>query len=403
MQLGADIARAKAKDVGKDADAGRRLPGRFLPGRLPGRLLPGLFMILVLVAGGLAALLSPGTYRLPQAPVVDGSWAQAYETGFNEGLLFRDLALSSVTALNYGLFGVGLEGVLVGEEGWLFTSEEFMGYPYEAAETAYKLALVQEVQELLEAEGVRLVVALLPSKARVYEERLGRWRLPDYSRARYGAFREALLAAGVAAPDLLTPLLEAKDQGEVFLRTDTHWTPLGAQVTAQALRGAVAAQGVELDRAEYELVHGETELFYGDLFNFLPLGPWRERLGPPPDRLRRVEFREISNGLGNDLFGELIIPVALVGTSYSDSENWGFRGALKEALGLSVLDAAQEGLGPVIPMLRFLEDPALREASPEVVVWEIPERYLPVRDDLSPYGRQGLDREGQEEASEAFR
>ncbi|MDQ3459398.1 MAG: alginate O-acetyltransferase [Deinococcota bacterium] len=388
MQLGADIAKLEAERPRE-----RRAPWW--------RLVPGAFLTLVLAAGGLAALLSPGTYRLPDEPIVDGSWAQAYEDNFNEGLLFRELALSSLTALNYGLFGVGLDGVLVGEEGWLFTSEEFMRYPHEAAETAYKLALVAEVRETLETSGSRLVVALIPAKARVYEERLGRARLPDYSRARYEAFRESLLAVGVAAPDLLTPLLEAKAEGQVFLRTDTHWTPFGAQVVAQALRPAVAAAGASLDRGEFVLVAAGSEPFSGDLFNFLPLGPWQERLGPPPDRLERARVREIDSGLGDDLFGELTIPVALVGTSYSGGD-WQFRGALEATLGLSVLDAAQEGLGPVIPMLRYLADPAF-ESPPEVVIWEIPERYLPVRYDLSPYGREGLDREGIEEASEAFR
>jgi alginate O-acetyltransferase complex protein AlgJ len=356
-------------------------------------VLPGVFMVALLALGGLAALVSLATYDFPSETVLDGAWTAAYENRFDEGLPFRPLATAAVSAIAYSFFGVGLEGVLIGQGGWLFTAEEFSYYPYEAAETAFKLALVKEVQARLAAKGAALVVALVPAKARVYEESLGRYRLPDYSRARYEAFRKGLNASGVVAPDLFTPLLEAKAQGEVFLKTDTHWTPFGAAVAAGALAKATSTvEGLELHREAFETVQEGVTRYLGDLLSFIPLGVLQDRLGPQPDTLPRLTTREISSSLGNALFGDMTIPVVLVGTSYSASGVWNFRGALQQSLGLSVLNAAQEGLGPIVPMLRYLDNPAFIETPPELVIWEIPERYLPVSYDLTSYGLTGCDK-----------
>jgi alginate O-acetyltransferase complex protein AlgJ len=383
MQLGANIFKVKSK---------RANVRKWL------RLIPGLFMIAVLAAGGVAALLSPGTYELPEAPLFDGSWAEAYEEAFNEGLIFREAAVTAISALDYSLFRVGLEGVLIGEEDWLYTTEEFLYYPDGAEEIANKLRLIKNVRELLEVRDIELIVALVPAKARVYEEHLGRLRLPEHSRARYEAFRARLLAEGIAAPDLAAPLQEAKDAGEVFLRTDTHWTPLGARAAAQVLRDAAEGLGLELDRGEFTLRPAGEARYFGDLLNFLPLGNLQERLGPAPDIVARYELEEIESDLESALFGDLSLPVVLVGTSYSAGEAWRFDEALQEALGLSVLNVALEGQGPMIPMLRYLQDPAFAESPPEMIIWEMPERYLPVRYDLEPYGR-----EGSPFASEIFR
>jgi alginate O-acetyltransferase complex protein AlgJ len=364
MQLGASVREGEAK-------AGQRL----------WRWLPGTFLLLVLLAGFIAALLSPATYELPEAPLLDGAWTRAYEDTFNRGLVFRDFAVHHHTALEYGLFGVGLSGVIVGENGWLFTTEEFLYYEHEAGEMAYKLELVREVQARLADEGAALLIALVPSKARLYEDKLGRYRLPEYTRGRYETFRQLLLASGVPTPDLLSPLQNARHEQMVFLRTDTHWTPYGAKVVAGATADYLQELGLlELSRSSFETTLIQTDTLQGDLLNFLPLGPYQERLGPERDRLLRYETRALGRpeDASEALFGELQIPVTLVGTSYSASGDWHFEGWLEEALGLNVLNAALEGQGPIAPMLRYLDDPAFKESPPELVIWEIPERYLPV-------------------------
>jgi alginate O-acetyltransferase complex protein AlgJ len=87
-----------------------------------------------------------------------------------------------------------------------------------------------------------------------------------------------------------------------------------------------------------------------------------------------------------DLFGDEDIPVTLVGTSYSANSKWGFADFLKENFGTDVLNAADEGMGPFETMKKYLNDGAFKKTPPKLVVWEIPERYLPVKYDLDIKG-----------------
>ncbi len=338
------------------------------------RLLSGVFMVLFLAGGLTLTVLNPATLQLPRGKsVLNGSWATAYQARFEEALPLRAAALPVWGNLSYLLFREGRAGLLIGDDGWLFSSEEFAHPENAAAQTRANLGYVEDVRDALAARGIGLVVAVVPAKARVYEERLGRYRLPDDARRRYAALRSALLERGLTAPDLLNALLEAKTEGEVFLRTDTHWTPFGALVAARAV--AAAAPPFEgLGETLFETRSRDAQDYRGDLLNFLPLGRL-SRFGPAPDRLERVETSSEESG-ASDLFGAVTIPVTLVGTSYSADERWNFAGALQEALGADVLNVAAAGQGPFEPMARYLASETLRNTVPKLVVWELPERYI---------------------------
>ena len=359
-------------DPATDAEDLRHNP---LPASLP--RLPGVFLLVVLGLGFGAALVTPETFRWPrEGSFLRGEQAARYETAFSEALPFRDAAIATWGVLEYTLFHEGREGVVVGQQGWLFTGEEVAFYEDAAAETAHKLSYIKKVQAELAAKGVTLIVGLVPDKSRVYPEFVGR-TLPSYTKNRYESFRSALTQAGVTAPDLLTPLTNAKKQAQVYLRTDTHWTPAGAEVAADTLAEAARRADVGgLFESKYETtVNGRTQ-HKGDLLNFLPLGVL-QRLGPAPDTLETRQTRALSSSAGG-LFGAQAVPVILVGTSYSADERWNFAGALQQALGADVLDVATEGQGPLPPMRDYLQSSELRDAPPQLVVWEIPERYLPM-------------------------
>jgi alginate O-acetyltransferase complex protein AlgJ len=353
-----------------------------LPGSL--RRLPGIFLLVTLLLGLGAALLTPETWRWPnRGSFWRGEQAARYERAFNEGLPFRETAIATWGVLEYALFGEGREGVVVGEDGWLFTAEEVTFYEGAAAETARKLDVIASVQAQLAARDVALVVALVPDKARVYAQRLGH-PLPSYTRNRYQTFRRELISRGILAPDLLTPLLEAKTRQQVYLRTDTHWTPAGAEVAAEAVARALAGRDIpNLFETGYRTETTGHEPYEGDLLNFLPLGTLQDRLGPPPDRLETRQTQAMSTAAadtGGGLFGAQTIPVTLIGTSYSATPNWNFAGALQEALGAEVLNLAAEGQGPLPPMREYLKSTELKGTPPALVVWELPERYIPVAD-----------------------
>ena len=68
----------------------------------------------------------------------------------------------------------------------------------------------------------------------------------------------------------------------------------------------------------------------------------------------------------------------LIGSSYSANSLWNFTGALQEALSREVVNFASEGKGPVLPMLDYLMSEDFTGKPPRLVIWEFPERYLPV-------------------------
>ena len=354
------------------------LAGRWLA------IVPGGFLTAVLAVAlilGLTAASAP-----PEgASILDGTWASTFEHRLDDAIGTRQVGLPLFGALEYLLFGSGRKGVVVGSEGWLFSSEELEQHPHEAVTLAERQALIQAVSRFLGAKGIGLRVALIPSKARIYAQKLGRLRFPAVSSARYEPFRRGLVQAGVDAPDLVAPLQAGAESAPMFLRTDTHWTPAGAKRAADALAAGLSfpERGQKPSRLELRAA----ELHSGDLLKFLPMGPF-SALGPQPDSV--TSFRAVPDAgagaealLGDALFGDARIPVTLIGTSYSKDTRWGFASALRVSLGAEVLDAAQEGRGPFAPMLAYLENPAFRESPPSVVIWEIPERYLAAPTELS--------------------
>ena len=347
-----------------------------LPGAL--RWLPGAFFAVSLLLGAGAAVLTPETWRWPrEGSFVRGEQEARYEREFNEALPFRQAAIATWGVLEYGLFHEGREGALVGTDGWLFTDEEVAFYEGAAAEMARKLRFIEQARAQLAEQGVALVIALIPDKSRVYAEHVGR-PLPSYTEERYTAFHAELVSRNILAPDLLTPLQQAKQDTQVYLRTDTHWTPAGAEVVADALARALTGADLSgLFETEYVTEATGQELYSGDLLKFVPLGVWQSRLGPPPDRLETRQTRAATDA-GGGLFGVQTVPVTLVGTSYSADETWNFAGALQKALGADVLNLAAEGRGPLPPMREYLGSAELRDTPPTLVVWEIPERYIPM-------------------------
>ena len=102
--------------------------------------------------------------------------------------------------------------------------------------------------------------------------------------------------------------------------------------------------------------------------------------------------RSVDDGAAGDdaLFADRQIPVALVGTSYSANPNWNFLGALQQALRSDVANYAEDGHGPILPMLKYLQSDEFKNSAPQVLIWEFPERYLPMKNDLSSFDPQWI-------------
>jgi alginate O-acetyltransferase complex protein AlgJ len=339
---------------------------------------------LLVAAAGLAAT-NPGLYRIALGKDVwTGDWATAYSAGFDKTLPIRDTSIELWTAISYLLFKEGRDGVLVGDSDWLYSKEEFAIDGALEDTLARRLADVVDTRSALRQRGIELVVALVPAKARVYPEHLGRYRWPVDLDPVYQAARQYLTERNITTPDLLQPLLAAKPRAQLFLRTDTHWTPEGAELVADALaarisRETAGQQSAEgLGTAQFETQAGAPIEHRGDLLNFLPLGRFGASIGPATDLVtpRTTQAAATDAIDGNALLGDSGVPVVLVGTSYSANRLWNFDGALRQALHADLVNAAKEGMGPFQPMRDLLASSTLEDARPRIVIWEIPERYL---------------------------
>src|SRR3546814_10055241 len=77
--------------------------------------------------------------------------------------------------------------------------------------------------DVCSSDLVKLVVAIVPAKARVYPEHLRGRKPPQLHEDLYARAEAVLKRDGIAHADLLAPLVDGKADGATFLRTDTHW------------------------------------------------------------------------------------------------------------------------------------------------------------------------------------
>lgn len=299
-----------------------------------------------------------------------GHWPPKFEDALGKALPVATTSRNFWGSAEYAAFHDGRKGVVAGHNGWLFTSEEFSCPSDHENHLTANLAYIRKVKEHV-ATHARLAIVLIPAKARVYAGQAGR-ALPQCRRNLYDEVLDVLARQGIPAARLL-PAMTARD--DLFLKTDTHWSPMGARLAAHET--AALVKGLALQKSPYAAKAGAVKEREGDLTRYIPGVPF------PRDTYSAYDtgLQLATAGESQDLFGAAAPPVTLVGTSYSANRDWHFEGFLKEALQADVLNMADEGQGPFTVMDKYLETDAWKDSPPKLIVWEIPERYL-----LMPHG-----------------
>lgn len=345
----------------------------------------GITFIVLLAGGFLISALSH--YKTPRqseqvAVLLDGRDTAAYETVFDKNLLYKQASIDLWSMSGYILFGEGKEGVLVGKNGWLFTNEEFFyDQNFEKVIETNK-TFIAKTAETLQDKSIKLVIVLIPSKARIYGDQLGRYNYPSYWQDQYQLLLDFIAQQNIHVVNLLK-IFESSKESNIFLRTDTHWTPLGARIAALATDAVITVKYPYLswqvtDHKSKKLEEIEHE---GDLMRYTLQGKPADILNLRKDRFYKWQTIVV-NPQEEDLFADKKLPIVLVGTSYSANKLWNFHGFLKEALGVDILNIADEGRGPFTTMNNYLSSDAFNKSKPRLVIWEIPERYI-VRTEVS--------------------
>lgn len=320
-----------------------------------------LFMVVGLITAAINGFRGEG---FQSHTLLNGEAASAYEDRLAEQHPLFEPAKAFWGNIEYSAFKDGRSGVLIGDDGWLFTTEEFTIAKDRQTLIEDHLAFIIETDEELWRQYIQLVVVLVPAKARIYKDKLGQHDYPAENADLYTDVRDHLALYNVTVTDLRDTLNATKNS---FLRTDTHWSPAGAKAAANFVAEVI---DIPLKSMQFDTKQTSTEQHEGDLTRYIP----GNRFDAREEQLALYETT--SKAKVNKLFGDVEIPVTLVGTSYSANPNWNFEGYLKEALQADVLNVADEGLGPFAVMRNWLKSEAYKTNTPKLVIWEIPERYI---------------------------
>ena len=298
-------------------------------------------------------------------------------TGWLVGLLFGGLALA-------GTFGQFQDaGVAQGKNGWLFHVAEYGAYQIETPnDMTEKLNLIGAASAMFKQKGIQLVVALVPAKLHVYEKELpAEFPLTDLMRSRYARALEALRKQGVTAVDILTPLLEGKKVKEeskypVYQRLDHHFSSRGALIAAKTVADVVRknVKPTDLPKASFKLRAMPPETYQES--SLLARLPASAKAQYKAEAFIPYELERLSGGNAG-LLGGNDAKVVLVGSSASKGgRQWPFEYGLPFYLSSNVINAAQVGRGPWLPMEDYLRDPSYQNSAPKVVIWQLWEAFL---------------------------
>lgn len=341
------------------------------------------FIALMGVVGVIGLAYLPKTLsslETPKAPdVLEGKWPLQFEKSFRETLPVSSASRDVWGRGEFAVFHQGRKGVVVGTDGWLFTDEEFSCPADYKRNLIDNLNYIYNTRDALARANTQLAVVIVPAKSRVLAEHLGTASMSSCRAGLYTELYTALVKSGITVTNMLSAMKASPMRQELYLKTDTHWSPAGAQLAAQAVAAATHDRFKDLvpHTGTFSAFAGGAKEIHGDLAGYMPGVPV-----PAEHIASYVSGVAVANaGTGQGLFDDATPPITLVGTSYSANPNWNFEGFLKQAFGADVLNAADQGLGPFVVMDKYLQNDAWKQSPPRLVVWEIPERYL-----LMPHG-----------------
>lgn len=302
---------------------------------------------------------------------VDGKLLRKFEQAYDKRFFLREPSVQLWADAQYLLFREGTKGVVLGKDGWLYTSQEYRVPNDLEANVQGQLAQIDAVQAQLAQHGKRLVLLPLPMKLDIYAAHAEH---PFDPRAisLYDRFVAQLQARNVTVTPLRSAFLDNLSGPPLFLKSDTHWSPDGARLAAFEL----ARQHPELLGQERYVSHQVAQkTVKGDLMNYIQFD--QSRLMPDFGANQIAVYETLKAEQSSDeLFADQAQSLLLVGTSYSKIDDWNFVGFLKEALNRDLLSIAVEARGPFEAMNQFLASDELGNPDIDTVVWEFPLRTL---------------------------
>ena len=233
----------------------------------------------------------------------------------------------------------GNREALMGRDGWMFYRTSLnsvigRGFMDGPGEEGHPLDAIVRFRDSLEAQGVKLTLLIVPGKEKIYPNRLtrsgGGYPAPP-ANVDTDEFLSALSEAGVDYVDATQVLWNAKRGGsDLYLRMDTHWTPDGCAVVADAVATALPDLGPPTVAMRLEAVDVANR---GDLYDMLDLPALPTPCEPQTVTVHRI----IDAGTGEPVEPDPDSPIVLLGDSFTnvysvEEMGWGDHAGLGEQL-----------------------------------------------------------------------
>jgi len=279
---------------------------------------------------------------------------------------------------------------LVGREGWLFYRPGIQQAARGAADDpsaslADPLPAIVFFRDQLAQRGVRLLVVPVPNKESIYPELVSA-RAAGRQVAvgdRTAEVLRRLDVAGVEFLDLFEVYRRAKqsqtDPGDAryYLAQDTHWSPEGVQLAAEAVARRLLDLGwIELGPVDYEQRAAPVQRV-GDLLQMLQLPRLPHAWQPETCNCRQVVRLEDETPYRDDSAAEVLV----IGDSFlriyqqDEPGSAGFVAHVARELHQPLMSVINDGGGATLVRQELARRPALL-AGKTVVVWEFVERDL---------------------------
>ncbi|MEM9453769.1 MAG: hypothetical protein AAGF11_06290 [Myxococcota bacterium] len=185
--------------------------------------------------------------RIEPREWLDGAAAQKIEQTLVGGSLLSRWVAPHYNAAWYRALGRTPPAARVDDEGWIFATSRTAPLSPRRYDALVGMvpAMVRAAVDEVEAHGPRVVIALVPDRARLHPEHAYRGGvLPQPKRAYLPRLAAAMRAEGLTVIELEPALTELRRDGiDPFYRADHHWTSHGAQAGAMALARALRTGG----------------------------------------------------------------------------------------------------------------------------------------------------------------
>lgn len=306
------------------------------------------------------------------------------------------LAQTQITPSDFGCLGLEQNKELPAIEGrdgvfFRINADLRMAHPFSDQIVADLAALSDALAE----NGTTLIYVPIPTKSVTMPD-----HLPEAA-ALYGFeleiatsvhndILERLNAVGVVTVDAREAMLNAPADDLPFFKADFHWSASGARETAIAIAETVRSlPGYEdLTPTTFETTPQGTDIAFSGMRRILQ----KHCTDTLPEAVSmtyntsQVQAEGLG-GAGLDLFGEAeaSIPIALAGTSFSDSPINNFPGFIAEYTQLEVVNYALTGGNQYGAMLSYLTSEGFQETRPRFLIWE-----NPIYNNLAQYGDQPM-------------